>query len=338
MATQEVLDTFLLGIAALVTVFYQLLFFIIAYFFQFDKFTDFAGGSNFIIIAIISLVLGQEYYTRQVVAATLQIVWGIRLGAFCYYRVYKSGGFDSRFDEMREKFFNFLGFWIFQMVWVWTCSLPVIFVNSPRVGDPERGGRDVDFGTATDIIGLVLFVFGLSIESIADIQKLRFRLSRSSSLEIMEKGVWAWSRHPNYFGEITVIFFELIFIFKWGIFFLCIQPTISGVGTNLPWISILSPLFTTTLLLFVSGIPLAERPTQKKQVEAGNEASYLSYLERTSILIPLPPALYKRFPESIKRTILLDFPFYRYKAPASPKLLSTENTKTSTAENEQDES
>src|SRR5437660_34724 len=94
------------------------------------------------------------------------------LKAFCYYRMHKTGGVDTRFNEMRKKFFNFLGFWIFQMLWIWLVSLPVVFLNSPRVSQPEDGGRDVEFGAATDIIGIIFWVIGILIESIADIQKV----------------------------------------------------------------------------------------------------------------------------------------------------------------------
>lgn len=81
-------------------------------------------------------------------------------------------GHDSRFDNIRGSFKSLLFFYIFQMMWVWTISLPVIFLNSPRISDKEEGGRDVEFGSVTDIIGIIIFSIGILIESIADIQKV----------------------------------------------------------------------------------------------------------------------------------------------------------------------
>ncbi|CAG8761561.1 17751_t:CDS:2, partial [Acaulospora morrowiae] len=161
----------------------------------------------------------------QIIATIFQIIWGIRLGCE-----------DTRFDSIRSKFTSLLGFFVIQMIWVWTISLPLILLNSPRISDPSSGGRDVHFGSATDIAGIVLFVFGLMIESVADIQKFIFRQNRTSPKQFMKTGLWSWSRHPNYFARLK---FGLI-----GMFLLCLQPTISGVGTNLGYLSIASPILT----------------------------------------------------------------------------------------------
>ncbi|CAG8484047.1 7129_t:CDS:2 [Paraglomus brasilianum] len=299
--TVRVLDDYYLGITAIITIAYQMSFFVIAWFCQFDKVTDFAGGSNFAILALITLTFGGTYHDGQIVASVFVITWGFRLGLFCLYRILKTGH-DSRFDGRRENFASFLGFWIFQIIWVWIVSLPVTLVNSPRVSTMELDGRDVKFGSATDILGIVLWVIGFLCETIADAQKFRFRQNRKSSKEFMKSGIWAWSRHPNYFGEIVL---------WWGIFLLCLEPTLSG-NTKVPWLSIASPIFTMIILLGLSGLPFNERPTAEKQYTSGNWDNYSAYLKRTSILIPFPPVIYEKFPQWVKSTIFLEFPIYRY--------------------------
>ena len=81
-------------------------------------------------------------------------------------------GKDSRFENIRSKFMSLLFFFVLQMIWVWTVSLPVTFLNSPRISNKEEGGNDVEFGSSTDIIGVIIFSVGILIESIADIQKV----------------------------------------------------------------------------------------------------------------------------------------------------------------------
>lgn len=103
---------------------------------------------------------------------------------------------------MRDKFLPFLGFWVFQMIWVWTVSLPITILNSPNVlkyAQPE-------FGTGRDIAGVILFVLGFVLESVGDVQKYRFRSDKSNKGKVCDVGFFSWSRHPNYFGEIIMQF------------------------------------------------------------------------------------------------------------------------------------
>lgn len=203
MAPIQVLDPYYLSLTLLVTIAYQLIFFSIAFYFKFDKLTDFAGGTNFALLAILTLCLGSNGDvppTRQLVASLFLIVWALRLSGFLFYRVLKTGK-DDRFDDKRDKFFAFLGFWIFQMIWVWTCSLPVTVLNSPAVlAYPQRG-----FGTGRDIAGVVMYSIGLVMESVSDAQRMRFRAKGDRSA-VCDEGFFYVSRHPNYFGEIIVQF------------------------------------------------------------------------------------------------------------------------------------
>jgi steroid 5-alpha reductase family enzyme len=224
MGTVYVLDSYYLAITALITVAYQLFFFAIAFNFKFDKLTgahattrpilsqtfeiltsriDFAGGTNFVVLAVMTLAFSGHHHARQLVASLFIIVWGLRLSGFLLFRIIKTGK-DDRFDGMRDRFFPFLGFWVFQMLWVWSVSLPVTVLNSPAV----QAYPQIAFGTGRDVAGVVLFAVGFIMESVSDWQKYRFRQVHKDTAEICDKGFFAWSRHPSYFGEILIHFCE----------------------------------------------------------------------------------------------------------------------------------
>lgn len=316
-----VFDEYYLGITALVTVGMQLLFFLIAYFLQFDKVTDFAGSMNFIVLAVLGFLLTGTYESRMIATTACTVLWGLRIAgnhlslysgenstndkiAYLLYRILKTES-DTRFDEIRGSFFKFLGFWVFQMMWVWTVSLPTTLTNSPGIRSLQN------FGTATDVVGVVIFLVGFIIETIADIQKFSFNSNRSSSLEVMNVGLWHYSRHPNYFGEILV---------WWGIFILSLG---ADAQKGLIWLGILSPIFTMFLLLFLSGIPQSEPQKDKSVLEKGNLAqkdAYFDYIRSTSPVIMMPPRVYGALPKFIKTLFFFEFPFYRFKESQSSLL------------------
>ncbi|XP_026380801.1 uncharacterized protein LOC113275500 isoform X1 [Papaver somniferum] len=278
-----VLDSHFLALTALVTVGYQFIFFIITALLKFDKITDFAGSTNFIIIAVLTLVVKGAWNLRQVVLTLFVVIWGIRLGLFLLMRILQWGE-DRRFDDYRSNIGKLAVFWILQAVWVWTVSLPVTVVNA--------SDRDPSI-QAADIIGWILWLVGLVVEATADQQKLKFKNSPESRGKWCNVGVWSFSRHPNYFGEILL---------WWGVF-IASTPVLKGAE----WLVIFGPIFLTLLLLFVSGIPLLEESANKK---FGNVEEYKHYKRTTSPLIPLPPILYTNLPGWFKAVFLFEFPFY----------------------------
>ncbi|KAF2234953.1 DUF1295-domain-containing protein [Viridothelium virens] len=295
------LDNYYLAITLLITIGFQLFFFSIAFTFKFDKLTDFAGGTNFAILAIITLAFSGHHNARQIVASLFIMIWALRLSGFLLFRILKTGK-DDRFDGTRDKFFRFLGFWVFQMIWVWTVSLPVTVLNSPNVTQyPQH-----KFGTGRDIAGIILYAIGLITETVSDAQKYRFKSSNPDKNAVCDVGFFYWTRHPNYFGEIIIQF---------AIYMIAVSPAadgyVRGQAYKALYATILGPFFLTVLLMFVSGLPLQERPGAKKRYEKGlNWEGYSDYLNRTSILIPFPPQLYARMPVILKRTIFLEFPMY----------------------------
>ena len=184
-------------------------------------------------------------------------------------------------------------------------SLPVTIYNSPAVTQYPQPS----FGIGGDIAGVILWAVGVGLESVADMQKYRFRSNPANKGKVCDVGAFAWSRHPNYFAEICTQF---------GIYALCVGPAATGFvpagsGAHAALAaSVVGALFLTALLMFLSGLPLQERPGAKKRYEQGGEPwrSWQAYAAQTSILIPLPPALYRPLPTFVKRTLLLEFPMY----------------------------
>ncbi|CAE6395483.1 unnamed protein product [Rhizoctonia solani] len=306
----DALDKYYLALTVLVTTGYQLLGFAIAWTLQFDKITDFTGGSNFFLLAILTLCMNGIYHARNIVATIFVLVWATRLAGFLLFRVLKTGS-DTRFDDIRSHFFKFLGFWIGQIIWVWTVSLPVTILNSPGVAST---GAQPDFGTGTDIAGVVLWAIGWMIESTADIQKFKHKQAHPPKDQPTTIGLWKYCRHPPYFGEILC---------WWGIWLIALSATsgTSGGPRSAQLGALASPLFTMVLLIFGSGIPTAQKPTAKKFYLLSNGPNpthtnawknYQRYMKRTSVLIPLPPALYERIPQFIKTAFLLDLPIYQF--------------------------
>ncbi|EPQ32467.1 uncharacterized protein PFL1_00662 [Pseudozyma flocculosa PF-1] len=322
--TVQVLDDYYLLITFLITLGWQVLGFAIAYGLQTDTITDFWSAVNAVILAIFTLTAGGTYHARNVVASVFVIVWAARLGGFQLFRMIKMGG-DARFDEMRSKPLKLAGFWTFQLVWIWTITMPVTLLNSPNSSSPIKGGGNVGFGNGKDGVGIVLFALGWLCEALADVQKYRFKsVTRPPRGAITDAGLWRYSRRPNYFGEILV---------WWGVYVLALGNTAAandGARRAL-YASVVSPLITMALLLGLSGIPLAEKPSQQKyflmshgpdggkslepfgqQRESDPWTRMKAYRDRTSLLVPLPNAVYRRIPKAIKSTILCDFPFYNF--------------------------
>ncbi|SJX61843.1 uncharacterized protein SRS1_12827 [Sporisorium reilianum f. sp. reilianum] len=320
----HVLDDFYLSITFLISLRWQLLGFGIAFGLQIDTITDFWSAANAIFLAVFTLCCGDAYYARNVVASVFVIAWGVRLGAFQLFRMLKMGG-DTRFDEMRSKPLSFPGFWTFQLVWVWTITMPVTVLNSPNSSDPVEGGGNARFGNGKDVVSIIFFAVGFVAEALADVQKYRFKsVTKPPKGAITDAGIWKYSRRPNYFGEILL---------WWGVWLLAFgnSTEASPRGHDALYGAIFSPLITMALLLFLSGIPLAEKPTQQKyflmshgpdktgalepwhdQTEPDAWDRMKAFRERTSMLVPLPNGFYRRLPKVVKSTVLFDFPFYNF--------------------------
>ncbi|XVE58848.1 hypothetical protein DITRI_Ditri04bG0202200 [Diplodiscus trichospermus] len=277
------------ALSAILTVGYQIFFFIISAILKFDKATDFGGSSNFFVLSVFTLVLKGTWYFRQVVLTLLMVIWSLRLAIYLLVRILQWGE-DRRQDEMRHDLGKFAFYFIVQGIWVWTVSLPLTVVNASDRDPPIQ---------AADIIGWIMCLVGTIVEAIADRQKISFKNSPENRGKWCNVGLWKYSRHPNYFGDILL---------GWG-FFVASIPVLEGAE----WLLVLlGPIFLMVLLLFISGLPLLEVSGDKK---FGNVPAYRIYKKTTSPLIPLPPVVYGNLPSWFKAIFLFEFPFYSRRLP-----------------------
>jgi steroid 5-alpha reductase family enzyme len=226
-----------------------------------DVVTDLSYSLSFTVLAIIVPFLGARR-PLQLVSSLLVLVWAVRLGVYLLGRILRIK-VDHRFDQMRDNPLRFARFWILQAISVAVIMLPVSYL----LGRNEAPG----FGLLA-IAGGVVWLVGLVIEAIADAQKSSFKGKRENHERFITSGLWRYSRHPNYFGEMLV---------WWGLFAYAV-PFLHGAAFAV----VVGPIFITLLLLFVSGIPLLERSAEAKH---GDDPAYREYKRRTSILVPLPP-------------------------------------------------
>ena len=236
----------------------QILLFIPAFLFKTDKLTDLSYSISFVILACFAF-FNATYSVVKLILLLMIFIWAIRLGSYLFYRINKIGK-DTRFDTIRNNFFKFFMFWFLQGI-----SVFIIMINSILVFNSELNYTFNYFC----LIGLAIWAIGLSIETISDIQKFRFK---QKNREVwINTGLWKYARHPNYFGEMLC----WVGIFLFTVFYLNY--------TNLIY-SLISPLFIIFLLLFVTGIPTIEK---KYDVQFKNNKNYLLYKQKTNLLLPI---------------------------------------------------
>lgn len=238
--------------------------FLIAYKRRSDKLTDISYALSFIILTFIAYATSEvnlySFNLYNFIGLAMIVFWAVRIGGFLLYRVVHVGK-DKRFDVVREDFTKFGKFWVGQAVTVWVLLIPFALAS--------RATGSISW---LAIIGLVTWLTGLLIEALADHQKFDFAQNKSNKNKWIDSGVWKFSRHPNYFGEILV----------WIGIYLYALPALSLVGAL---VGLVSPLLIVTLLVFVTGIPILEKSADNKW---GKLEDYKKYKQQTSLLIPRP--------------------------------------------------
>ena len=229
---------------------------------QTEHYFDLTGGLTFITVALIALFQTPDIDYRSLLLAMLICIWALRLSSFLFMRV-KQDGSDGRFDAIKPNFGRFMLTWTLQAFWV--------FVTSAAALTAITGGLRASMDTVA-WAGLAMWVIGMLIEMRADRQKRTFRKKPENDGRFITTGLWAWSRHPNYFGEILL----------WLGVTLIALPVLSGWQ----YVTLVSPVFVVLLLTRVSGIPMLEARADKRW---GHDAEYQAYKARTSLLIPRPP-------------------------------------------------
>jgi steroid 5-alpha reductase family enzyme len=222
---------------------------------------DIAWGLGFVLLAWTSLFLSGAAEARGILVSTLVSAWGLRL-AWHISRRHRSKAEDYRYAAWRRewgKWFyvrSYLQVFLLQGVFLFLTAMPVLIINA-------SAGEKLGF---VGIIGVSVWLFGFLFETVGDAQLGSFVKNPLNRGRIMQSGLWRYTRHPNYFGEIVL---------WWGIWLV-------ALGTAGSWIAIIGPVTITILIVKVSGIPMLER-------KMAENPDFADYKRRTSALIPLFP-------------------------------------------------
>lgn len=233
--------------------------FVPAYLCQTEKFFDLTGSLTYIAVMLIAAAFGNGTDLRTTLLTVLVVIWAIRLGTFLFLRIQKTGK-DDRFDAIKPSFIRFLNVWTLQALWVTFTAAAALVAMTSTVRKSFDGFI---------VVGFLIWVIGFSIEVVADLQKSRFSANPANKGKFIQTGLWAYSRHPNYFGEIML----------WVGIAIIAMPVFRGWQ----WVALLSPIFVALLLTRVSGIPLLEKKADAKW--GGNE-DYEAYKKNTPVLVP----------------------------------------------------
>lgn len=243
----------------LVVLVYMMIWYSISLVLRRNDVADIAWGLGFVVVSWISFFLS-PHIERGLLVAALVTLWGTRLSYHIFLRN-KNKPEDFRYRNWRKSWKSFylrsfLQVFMLQGLFLYIISLPIIFIQHHYVVGLKW----------VDLVGTGIWTTGFLFESISDYQLKVFKSKPEHAGRIMTIGLWKYSRHPNYFGEVVQ---------WWGIFLLAL-PLSGG------WMTIISPLTITYLIRYVSGVPMLERKY------AGNE-EFEDYKRRTSVFFPLPP-------------------------------------------------
>ena len=231
-----------------------------------EHYYDLTGGLTYLSVTGLAVVLSQPLDLRSTLVVGMVSIWAIRLAGFLFVRV-KRVGKDIRFDSVKTKPSTFLVWWTLQALWVLTTMAAALAIVT--------GGERISMSWL-GWIGFGVWLFGFAVEVVADAQKSSFKNDPVNQGQFIRTGLWAWSRHPNYFGEIVL----------WtGVAIMAIP-----VLTGWQYATLISPVFVSFLLMKMSGVPLLERKADERW---GGQEEYEAYKATTPVLIPRPPRVEK---------------------------------------------
>lgn len=214
-------------------------------------------------IAWIAYLIASPQTPRSFLLLGLITLWGARLGGYLWRRWRLQGDEDRRYQAMRRKHPNFArrSLWsvfIFQAILAWIISIPLQLALFTDIAHPFAW---------LDYLGIACFGIGFFMESTADTQLSVFKANPNNKGKVLDTGLWAWSRHPNYFGNALL---------WWGLFFICLTSYAA-------LLTVFAPLLMTYLIINISGVTLLERGLMKTRPH------YVEYTRRVSAFVPLPP-------------------------------------------------
>ena len=224
---------------------------------------DILWGSGFVIVAWVAFAVGDGYEARKWLITIMATLWGLRLSGYLAWRNIGKGE-DYRYQAMRRHWGA--RFTVVSLFTVFGLQGVLMYVVSMPLQVAQLSGTPGEL-TLLDYAGAAIFAVGLLFESIGDFQLARFKANPENKGKVMDRGLWRYTRHPNYFGDAVV---------WWGIFIVALAE---------PWnvLVIFSPIVMTVLLTRVSGVAMLERTIGKRR------PGYDEYIRRTSAFIPMPP-------------------------------------------------
>jgi len=229
-----------------------------------ERYYDLTGGITYLCAIALSLWAGSQEQApsaREWILSAMVTVWAVRLASFLFLRIHRAGK-DRRFDELKTNPVRFLVPWTLQGLWVFLTLLVVLVINCQDTSGAPLG--------PWDYTGFALWIFGFGIEVTADRQKSAFAARAETRNTWIDEGLWARSRHPNYFGEILL----------WSGIALCGLSCFSGGE----WVALVSPLFVALLLTRISGVPMLDERAMERW---GEDPAYLAYRAKTRMLLPI---------------------------------------------------
>ena len=225
---------------------------------------DIFWGTGFVIVVWAAFALGSDgYMPRKILLAALVTIWGLRLSLYILWRNWGKPE-DFRYAKWRQEsgprwwWVSFFKVFLLQGVLLWIFGAPLVVAETaplPASLGPLEG------------LGVLVWGYGFFFEAVGDWQLARFKADPAHRGQLMDRGVWRFTRHPNYFGDAA----------QWWGFYLIAAAT--GVGA----LTVFSPLLMTFLLVRVSGVGMLEKTLKV------SKPGYREYMERTSAFVPLPP-------------------------------------------------
>lgn len=251
----------ILLIQLLVIFLYEVIWFAVAFIKKRNDVADIAWGGGFVVAAITAYLAGAATAARSILVLVLVLIWGGRLVTHIGIRN-KDKPEDKRYKAWREEWGDsylvrsFFQVFLLQGFLLLLVSLPVTYA----IVNESNQLNLIDF------LGCIVWLLGFVFESVGDFQLLQFKKNPANKGKIMTSGLWQYTRHPNYFGEVTL---------WWGIFLVCLSVPGS-------WWTIIGPVTITYLILKVSGTPMLE-------ILYIDNPEYAAYIRRTSSFFPLAP-------------------------------------------------
>lgn len=248
-------------VLALTILVYMSVWFIISLVKKRNDVADVAWGLGFILLTWLSFYISDYFDPRSLLVCTLITIWGVRLALHIYSRN-KGKSEDYRYLEWRKawgKWFyirSYFQVYILQGFLLYIIVLPALIINN----------NSTEIINYLDIAGVLIWLVGFVFETVGDLQLSKFIKNPINKGKIIQTGLWKYTRHPNYFGEVTQ---------WWGIWIIALNVQNGLIG-------IIGPIVITFLILKVSGIPMLEKKMDKNP-------EFKNYKKRTSIFIPIPP-------------------------------------------------